>query len=279
MLAPGQATTLVRSNDEVQLTDDQRQAYERDGFLVFAQLVNAAEVARLRALLSRIYQEQTGWDQGQQFDLAGNDAERDRPALPQILEPSRYAPELLSSPFRSLGFDIAHQLLGGERPETEMNVEHAILKPGLYGAQTPWHQDEAYWRMPNHDARALAMWMPLQDASVQNGCLWYLPGSHLGPIRRHRPIGGDVRVHGLETLDFDQERAIPVPMAAGSVVVHHVRCLHYAGANRTPAPRYAYTLAYMRPSVPARTTHDMPWLSTHKPASHERVAAAPASAS
>ena len=279
MLAPGQASALVRINEEVHLTADQLQAYARDGFLVFSQLVDAQEVVRLRMLLSRIYQQQTGWEQGQQFDLAGNDAERDRPALPQILAPSRYAPELLSSPFRSLGFDIAHQLLGGERSETEMNVEHAILKPGLYGAQTPWHQDEAYWRMRNHDARALAMWMPLQDATIENGCLWYMPGSHLGGIRVHRPIGGDPRVHGLETLDFDQAAAIPVPMAAGSVVVHHVRCLHYAGANVTPAPRYAYTLAYMRPSVPAMISHYMPWLETHKPASEERIAAAPAVAS
>jgi len=274
MIAPGQPSTVIRTQGRVVLTSDQHEAFQRDGFLVLESLADPAETARLRACLARLYENQAGWEAGQQFDLAGTDAERARPVLPQILNPARFEPGLGQSTFRSDGIEVAHQLLGGERSEVEMNIEHAILKPGTYGAATPWHQDEAYWRMPNHDARAVAAWMALQDATVANGCLWYLPGSHHGGIRVHQPIGNDPGVHGLETLDVDPAAAVAVPMRAGSVVIHHVRCLHYAGANTTPAPRYAYTLGYLRPSVPAAQPHHMPWLERHKPASQERSQAA-----
>jgi len=274
MIAPGQPSTVIRSQGRVVLTADQHQAFQRDGFLVLEHLADQAETARLRACLARLYVNQAGWAVGQQFDLGGPDSAGAAPVLPQILNPSRFEPGLCHSTFRDDGGELAHQLLGGERGEIEMNIEHAILKPGSYGAQTPWHQDEAYWRMPDHDARAVALWMALQDATVANGCLWYLPGSQRGPIRVHQPIGNDPAVHGLETLDVDPSAAVAVPMSAGSVVIHHVRCLHYAGANTTPAPRYAYTLGYLRPSVPAAQPHHMPWLERHQPASQERSQAA-----
>jgi len=270
MIAPGQPSTVVRCQGRALLTAQQHEVFQRDGFLVLERLAEPAEALRLRDCLTRLYANQAGWEAGQQFDLAGTDAERARPVLPQILNPARFEPGLGASTFRDDGVELAHQLLGGERAGIEMNIEHAILKPGTYGAETPWHQDEAYWRMPGHDARALAMWMALQDATIDNGCLWYLPGSHRGAIRVHRPIGNDPAVHGLETLDVDCSAAVAVPMSAGSVVIHHVRCLHYAGANLTPAPRYAYTLGYLRPSVPAARPHHMPWLDSHQPASQER---------
>ena len=49
---------------------------------------------------------------------------------------------------------------------------------------TPWHQDESYWlNMP--DKRAVSFWVALQDVNVDNGCMWFVPGSHKLPLREH----------------------------------------------------------------------------------------------
>jgi ectoine hydroxylase-related dioxygenase (phytanoyl-CoA dioxygenase family) len=258
------------------LTDAQRAEFARDGFLRIERIIDADEVARIRAALERLHERRAGRETGEQFDLGGTDEEGAPAKLPQLINPSKHVPELVDTRFRANCLALAPQLLGGDGSDVQLSCEHAILKPAHYGETTPWHQDESYWSMPNHDARGIAVWMPLQDATVANGCLWYIPGSHRGPILEHRPIGGDPRVHGLETLAADAARGVPVPLPAGGAVVHHVRSLHYAGPNRTPDPRYAYTFAFHRPSVERSTPHAMPWIAQRNPPSAQRAAAAQA---
>jgi hypothetical protein len=264
----------------IHITAAQLDAFQRDGFLTLERVTTPEEVARLRAIHERLHGSRAGRERGHQFDLGGTDEEGTEARLPQLISPSDSAPELNDTLFRANCRALCQQLLGGDGDDIALSCEHAILKPARHGATTPWHQDEAYWSMPNHDNRGIAVWMPLQDATVENGCLWYIPGSHRGPILMHRPIGGDPRVHGLETLDADTARAVPVPLKAGDAVVHHIRCLHFAGPNRTERPRYAYTFAFHRPGVEriGLPPHRMPWVEERKPPSAERAAKASASA-
>jgi ectoine hydroxylase-related dioxygenase (phytanoyl-CoA dioxygenase family) len=258
----------------ISLTAEQHARFARDGFLALPRLTDDEELARLRAAHERLHAARAGRERGDQFDLGGSDEDGREARLPQLLSPSSSAPELLDTRYRANCRALALQLLGGPDAELELSCEHAILKPARHGTVTPWHQDEAYWRMPNHDARGVAVWMPLQDATIENGCLWYIPGSHRGPILEHRPIGGDPRVQGLETLHADASCAMSVPLRAGEAVVHHIRSLHYAGPNRTERPRYAYTFAFHRPSVErVGEPHRMPWIESHKPPREERAAA------
>ncbi len=252
------------------LTSAHCAAFARDGFVAVERLLDQAEVERLRATLADLFGNRSGWAAGAQFDLAGDDADPGRLGLPQLIAPSSFVPELADSPFRTVCFDIAHQLLGGDRGELTLGCEHAIMKPAQHGTSTPWHQDEAYACMPGHDAHSCAIWMALQDATIENGCLWYVPGSHHGQLRAHRPIGGDPLVHGLETLDCDPAQGVPVPVRAGGMVIHHARTLHYAGPNRTAAPRFAYTYSMWMPSTPRATPHHMPHIAIHRPASATR---------
>ena len=58
------------------------------------------------------------------------------------------------------------------------------MQPANADVTTPWHQDEAYWLdMP--DKRAVSFWVALQDVNVDNGCMWFVPGSHKLPLREH----------------------------------------------------------------------------------------------
>src|SRR5688500_3327523 len=106
----------------------------------------------MRDVYDRLFQEKAGREFGDQFDLAGTDEEGREAALPQILNPARYAPELTEGLFRINALAVARQLLG---PDAAYRGEHAIYKPARYGAETPWHQDEAYWN-PNLDYNSIS---------------------------------------------------------------------------------------------------------------------------
>src|SRR3954449_8568192 len=107
MTASANAPTVV-------LTQEQIDAYHRDGYLVLDALATPEEVAWLRAIYDRLMEQRAGREAGDQFDLAGTDAEGQPAALPQILGPSKYAPELKEGLYRVNALSLARQLLGDE---------------------------------------------------------------------------------------------------------------------------------------------------------------------
>ena len=253
------------------LTPDQIASFRAQGFLVLDRLSPDAEVVRLGEIFDRLFAARAGWERGAQFDLAGTDEEGRPPALPQILNPPQFAPELEQTEFRVNALAIAKQLLG---PEAHGWFEHAILKPAGYGAPTPWHQDEAHRYDPGVDYEQISIWMPLQEARLDNGCMQYIPGSHRGPILQHRSPNNDPRVSALEcTGGFDPGSAVSCPMPAGAAVVHHCRTLHHAGPNHSDLPRRAYILAFRGKATPAVACEPFPWLVEKHTAAQERKVA------
>ena len=124
----------------VTLSDEQIAQFHHDGFLAVPQISNAAEIEMMRAAYDTIFQSKAGRESGDQFDLAGTDEEGKEAALPQILNPEKFAPELWDTQARANALHIVQQLFG---PDVEAHGSHAIFKPAQHGAATPWHQDEA----------------------------------------------------------------------------------------------------------------------------------------
>lgn len=238
----------------VVLTQDQIDAFHREGYLVLPPITTPEELIRLRAVYDRLFAERAGRAEGNQFDLAGVDGDEDVATLPQILGPARYAPELNDYLFKINGRAIADQLLGGPSD----GGDHAILKPAYYGAETPWHQDEAYWG-PDLEYNSLSIWMPLQDATVESGCMQFVPRSHLHGVQPHHPIKNDPRIHGLEADQVDPGEVVACPIPAGAATVHHCRTLHYAGPNLTAEPRRAYIQVRGLPTRPRPQPRDFYW--------------------
>lgn len=249
------SSLTVVPHPTIDLSQQEIDAYRRDGFIVIHGFSTPEELALMQTIYDELFEKRAGREVGDEFDLAGADADDDRPVLPQILSPSKYAPELLQTLAVANARAIAKQVLG---PAGEFGGDHAILKPAKYGAATPWHQDEAYWD-PALDYDSFSIWLPLSGASVESGCLHFIPGSHLGEVIPHRPIGGDPRIHGLEAIAVDTSNAVAVPLEAGSVTVHHNRTLHYAGPNLTEQPRRAYILMCGKPATPRQTPRQFPW--------------------
>ena len=117
------------------LSVEQIRSFHLNGFLSITEPVTSdEEIAWMREVYDRMFAQKAGWDSGDQFDLAGTDEKGKQEALPQMLNPAKYAPELNDGKFLPVIQDIVHQLLG---PEAGVGIAHAIFKPSGHGAATP----------------------------------------------------------------------------------------------------------------------------------------------
>lgn len=246
------------SEEAPQLTAEQLAAFRRDGFLVVDGLTDQDEIISLRAIYDRLFLERQGWDHGDLFDMVGPDDLESGLALPQMLSPSRYAPQLRETRLCASAYALARQLFG---PKVESNLEHAIMKPPDGGAATPWHQDDAFARPGWGFVESVSIWMPLQDVSVENGCMVYIRGSNHGPLYPHRSPKNDPRIHGLEMVTApDLTDCVAAPVRAGGAVLHHSRTIHAAGPNASDGPRRAYVLGFGVRTRPSKLfVQDYPW--------------------
>lgn len=265
---------MRQDTETMRLTEEQILSFHLNGFLaVPTPIADEAELAWLRTTYDRMFEERAGRDSGDQFDLAGTDEDGKTASLPQILNPAKYAPELNDGKYLAVLDGICKQLFG---PEASVHIAHAIFKPAGHGAPTPWHQDEAYWD-PNWQYQNASIWMPLQEATLENGCLWFVPGSHEWDITPHQPIGGDVRVHGLEMTNLELvKNAVACPLPAGGFTIHRNRTAHYAGPNHSDVPRRALILGTGRGSHPYPGERRFPWNEVKQTARDERAKAATA---
>lgn len=270
---------MEQTQQTPQLSTDQVQYYQENGFLWLPDLTDETELKTMRTAYDRMFAEKAGRSEGNEFDLAGADKNDKQAALPQILNPAKYAPELRDTKAEAAARAIAQQLLcpdGSE--EVQGGPAHAILKPAFHGAVTPWHQDEAYWD-PKVNPRSISIWMPLQDATLKNGCMQFIPGSQKLEVLPHQSIGNDLRVHGLEVCqpnDIDFSKAVPCPIPAGGATLHPGRTLHYAGANNSSGPRRALIFGFRLSSIPRQDDRSFPWNEAKQTARAKRAGTAEA---
>ncbi|HYF51206.1 MAG TPA: phytanoyl-CoA dioxygenase family protein [Planctomycetota bacterium] len=267
--------TAVKLEPTVSATPEQISFFRENGFVWIPAITTQEEVARLRVIYDRLFEARVGRDEGMQFDLGGTDEEGKPARMPQILSPVKYAPELAETLFRVNALALARQLLAA--PEATYMGEHAILKPPFNEQDTPWHQDEAYWN-PDLDYNSLSVWMPLQEATLENGCMQFVPGSHRWEVHPHHCINNDPRIHGLEIDNPEKfsKGAVACPLPPGGATFHLSRTLHYAGPNRTPNPRRAYILGFGTPAVKRATGRDFYWNRQKETARQKRAAEAEA---
>lgn len=222
--------------------------YADTGVVVMPQFCGAGDLAEIRAILVRFFQQRVGREEGQQFDMLGLDADVGAAIQPQMIKPSVFAPELLRTQyFRQLS-RAARQLLG---QDAQFSFDHSILKPAHSAAATPWHQDEAHHNHEYLRYRQVTFWMPLQDTPVQAGCMRYILGSNRGPLLPHRWLNDDPRVHTLECRAerVDESLAVAMPVVAGSCIAHDGRTLHSAWPNFSAVDRFTYIVVFTGPPV------------------------------
>lgn len=258
----------------VELTADEIEHFRSEGYLSVSQVTTSEDVAQLREIYDRLFDQRAGRELGLQFDLAGTDEEGSEAVLPQILEPQRFAPELNDSLLLVNATAIAKQLFG---PDATCSFFHAINKPPRIGAETPWHQDASYWP-PHLDYRSASIWVPLQEATVKNGCMQFVPKSHRREeVLPHRSLNDDNRIHANELRPemMDHVRgAVACPLPPGGATFHGGYTLHYTGPNLSDAPRRAIILAASAPPIRRMVPRALPWMDAKLTQRAKRVEAA-----
>ena len=117
-----------------------------------------------------------------------------------------------------------------------------IFKPPRIGGEVGWHQDATF--LITEPQSVVGFWFALEDASLDNGCLWVEPGGHHGPLRQRmiRTDGG-ICMQTLDATAWPQPlHAVPLEVAAGTLVCLHGMLPHYSAANRSDRSRVAYSL-------------------------------------
>lgn len=242
-------------------------AMSGDGFVALSAITNADEVASIRLILSGLFANQVGANEGSTFDdMACSPGEQSGRSI-QMTNPSEYAPELLRTQFVRNATKIARQVLSSE---AMLIFDFALLKPAFIGKGTPWHQDEAY-REPGFTHDELSFWMPMQNVGRDEGCMVFIPGSHHRGLVEHRSVNNDPREHALECCGiFPEEEAAYRPLPAGGCTIHNSRTIHCTRDNISSVDRYAYILVFGVP--PKRTTESraMGWIEQRKTA-HRKI--------
>ena len=121
-----------------------------------------------------------------------------------------------------------------------------IFKQPRIGGEVGWHQDASFFVTMPHTVTTF--WFALEDATLDNGCLWVQPGGHRGPLREQYVCersngGGQLQMRPLDATPWPQlADAVALPVAAGTLVVFHGMLPHCSQPNRSPRSRLAYTL-------------------------------------
>ena len=107
-----------------------------------------------------------------------------------------------------------------------------VKGPGKKGQS--WHQDEYY--IPTRDKSLTGVWIAIDDASVENGCLWVVPGSHQPGYIMPRVANNSGEYADVDTIDvsgYSSEEIIPLEAKKGDVVFFHGYLLHSSLRNKT----------------------------------------------
>ena len=204
--------------------------YRQQGYLIAPRLFSEEQIARLRA-------EATAIVLGQRGNVKGAEATQDQLPEDELLR--KYAaihfPHKISPLMKETAADpaIAQHLSQLVSDNVKCLQTMLFLKaPGKKGQS--WHQDEYF--IPTRDRSLTGAWIALENADVDNGCLWVIPGSQRDGIIRRRVPNTDQEFADVETIDpspYTEADFVPVEVDLGSVVYFNGYLLHMSRRNRS----------------------------------------------
>ena len=208
--------------------------YRADGHARLRRVCTAAEVAAYRPLIRDC------WSANRLNDRPMSERDTYGRAFTQALNLGLRDPRIFRFAYAGRFARLAADLMGV--PRVRMFLDEAFFKePG--SGPTPWHQDQPTW--PFDAERAVTLWIPLTDVTVEMGALTFATGSH-----HHRQIvADDISDESDAALGrFVAEHSCPCisygVLPVGDVTAHDGWTVHRAGPNRTDAPREVYAMHY-----------------------------------
>ena len=253
------------------LSDIQINQYHENGYLILEDAIEKAEIEKLKTAALQIVDDFDINSNRAVFSTSDRDSGRDdyffdsaenvscfleEGALDHegvLLKPARlainkigHAMHDLNPAFRAF---CQQPLFGqvlrdiGYKAPTLWQTMYIFKQPHI-GGEVRWHQDGSY--LISDPSTVTGIWIAIEDANRDNGCLWVQPGGHRSPLREIYQVDWTKREGVLTDLDrspwpgTDEAVAVEVPL--GSVVIFHDHMPHYSSQNRSEFSRHAFTL-------------------------------------
>lgn len=161
------------------------------------------------------------------------------PAILDAVE-SLIGPEIYANP-------VQHVRIKPPEHLTPVNPETGQVQLGA----SPWHQDNGVVTEDADETDMITVWLPLTNATVENGCLVVQPRGHRDGILPHCPAdslahnkNGGAGLHIPEQYLAEDEQLVSLPMAAGDVLLMHRRTPHASHSNHSDHVRWSFDLRY-----------------------------------
>jgi len=250
-IGPKSMTTDERAQSaDYPLSQGQVASYQHEGYLVLPDLVSEPELLLLERTFQRFIEGRVP-GMGRDFcDMSGpyGRAFEDFNLVNAVL-PRVYDPSLVDNVFERRAAGIARKLIGDD---VTLDYDQFLAKrPKRDRAVFAWHQDLGYWPTGTPDTRTVTCSLALDDATLENGCLQVVPGSHReSELRPHRPSAWSSspelreEAHTLTVELRPTDTIVPLPVRRGSITVHNERIVHGSPGNTTDGWRRTYVVAF-----------------------------------
>ncbi len=204
-------------------------SFEKNGYLMVESLFSEEEMAACKTAAKELVENRSG-STGVHVWMCDT--------IPPLFEAVSCDPRLIS---------VLRRLIG---PRIEFLSAKPVFKSPKVHFASPWHQDQAYWG----GVTKYSVWIALEDATPENGCLRVIPGSHRR-IRNHASVQ-DIRGFSNRISDEDlaDEPKMDVKMRCGDVLVFHDRLLHSSHPNRSGRDRWSFIPTYRNADVADTST-------------------------
>lgn len=203
-----------------------KQAYDRDGYIIIPGLYTAEQMLQWKQALQAALK-------AEHFkDPSGVRVWLDR-TLPQPVMSAMSDPHVVN---------ILQCLIG---PDIEFLSAKAVFKDGKTSFGSPWHQDWFYWE----GSTKISVWIALDDATVDNGCLTVAPGTHTRVFAK-QVVGGAGFINRVKDEDLAACKTLSAPIRRGDAIFFHDLLVHGSNANTVGGDRWSLISTYRSGMVP-----------------------------
>jgi len=244
----GNLFPTIDSNDlsQFRLNDEQLEFYREYGYLAGIRLLNDAQIEVLRReVLELVDPNHPGNELFYEFN--SNESANPEEILFHALGAWRILPGLHDVLWHP-GFTVpASQLLEGP---VRFWHDQIFYKPAHHGGVVIWHQDYSYWTRTQPMAH-LSCWIGLDDSTLENGCVHYVPGSHRWNLLPRADFANDMNaiVSGLTAEQKKEFKPVPIELKKGECSFHHPLMVHGSYGNRSDNARRAVVINVFRDGV------------------------------
>jgi ectoine hydroxylase-related dioxygenase (phytanoyl-CoA dioxygenase family) len=242
-------------SDRYRLSDDQASFFRENGYLAGLRILHDAEIDVLREELQDLIN--PGYPGNCLFyEFHSNESADPAKVVFHALGAWRIKPGFHDLLWHPAYLIPASQLLGGA---VRFWHDQLFCKPAHHGGVVAWHQDYSYWTRTTPLAH-LTCWIGLDDTTHDNGCVRYVPGSHLWPDLPITGLTGDM--DAVQSVLTDEQKArfkpVAIELKKGECTFHHPRMIHGSYGNTTASQRRATVINVFRDGV--RSNSDAPLL-------------------